>query len=189
MFGHFRESSIEIFTKESRNKSFKAGQGFILPEKQKKIRVYETKREQYLTFLDILIQALTRNNWLILRDIYYRSTNVFNSARIVSDLLNDICRTTCLNRLDLNVFTVANGSVYGKLNFIYDDNYINCMNSNGVSIPGKQHLVHSFKTDAKLILIVEKCTVFHHLIENNVIDQLGDIIMVSIIHVVFIFFL
>ena len=174
-----RKNPIEFFPLSSQEMCFTPGSGYITPFKKRKKSIAEYKREQYLTFIDMLIQAQQKNSWLILRDIYYRSTKIFGNVGVVYRMINDISRTCHLNRLDLNIFTVATGSVFGSLNFMYDGNFTNCMNSNGVSIPGKQHMVDSFRSNAKFILILEKATVFHHLIENNVIEELGPLIMVS----------
>ncbi|CAB4043462.1 meiotic recombination SPO11 isoform X1 [Paramuricea clavata] len=134
-----------------------------------------------LKILRIAYGLLQENVYSTKRDIFYNDVPFFGSQTIVDRAVDDISCMFDVPRHSLHILACSKGYVSGQLSFReHDGNFINCSgNPNGIVIPSHVHGIYDICSDAKAILVVEKDATYQRLLDDNILEKLKPIIMIT----------
>ena len=134
-----------------------------------------------LKILRIVYALLQENVYSTKRDIFYNDVPFFVSQATVDHAVDDISCMFDVPRYSLHILACCKGYVSGQLSFQeYDGNFINCSgNPNGILIPSHVHGIYNICSDAKAILVVEKDATYQRLLDDNILEKLKPIIMIT----------
>jgi meiotic recombination protein SPO11 len=134
-----------------------------------------------LKILRIVYGLLQENVYSTKRDIFYNDVPFFGSQTTVDHAVDDISCMLNVPRHSLHVVACSKGFVSGQLSFQeYDGNFMNCSgNPNGILIPSHVHGIYNICSDAKAILVVEKDATYQRLLDDNILEKLKPIIMIT----------
>ena len=134
-----------------------------------------------LKILAIAYGLLQENVYSTKRDIYYNDVPFFRSQATVDHAVDDISCMLDVPRHSLHILACSKGSVSGQLSFReYNGNFINCSgNPNGILVPSHVHGIYDICSDAKAILVVEKDATYQRLLDDNILEKLKPIIMLT----------
>ena len=134
-----------------------------------------------LKILRIAYGLLQENVYSTKREIYYNDVPFFGSQTIVDHVVDDISCMFNLPRHALHILACSKGYVSGKLSFReHDGNLIDCNgNPNGILVPSHIHGIYNICSDAKAILVVEKDATYQRLLDDDILEKLHPIIMIT----------
>lgn len=140
--------------------------------------------QKYATTLKIVgiaYRLLQEDIYSTKRDIYYSDVSFFACQAVVDRAVDDISCMFNIPRHSLHILACSKGYVTGQLSFReHDGNFINCTaNPNGILVPSHIHSIYDIRSDAKAILVVEKDATYQRLLDDNILEKLKPIIMVT----------
>ncbi|CAO2199666.1 unnamed protein product [Urochloa humidicola] len=128
------------------------------------------KAIQMTCALSAIAESIKGGMSLPKRFLYYRHKGVFGSDEVAYTMLDHICRMFGCTMSSLNIFIEPVGSVIGPLEVkLKNGRTVDCsdtLDGVGQIIP-RTLSIESFKHHAELILVVEKKTIFHHLLQTK----------------------
>ncbi|XP_030761359.1 uncharacterized protein PF11_0213 [Sitophilus oryzae] len=131
----------------------------------------QTKFNIILFLLRKIKHLLETNTKLTKREIYYQLKTLIQKQEYTDRALKDISRMLNVGLWSLNV-TAQKGLVYGDLKLIMKDGEIVNCNVPGTSIPQNTLEISEIQSSAYFILVVEKESIFHKLLEENLPNKL-----------------
>ncbi|XP_028391088.1 meiotic recombination protein SPO11-like [Dendronephthya gigantea] len=139
------------------------------------------KYAKTLKILRIAHGLLQENVYSTKREIYYNDVPFFGNQATVDHIVDDISCMFNLPRHALHILACSKGYVSGKLSFReHDGNLIDCnVNPNGILIPTHIHGIYNICSDAKAILVVEKDATYQRLLDDDILEKLYPIIMIT----------
>lgn len=143
-------------------------------KRYKSIRLNNPLRlEQYSWLIDRLIENCKTDQYNGPRDLYYQNIGLFPNVNIITTLLNDICCTVGVTRMNLNVTVSQKGFVFGDLTISYRNKMIlyDSNTKSSMLIPDCIQDLKICHSNARFILVVEKYTTFAHLISNGIAER------------------
>nr|SVE93755.1 EOG090X09ZG [Scapholeberis mucronata] len=142
-----------------------------------------TQRRKCLLLFHLLAKshALLRTNASSTkRDIYYEDVSLWGNQAALDNLVTQLTRLVGLPRRCLNIGATSKGLVAGSLTFLdANGRVIQCQTPNGVLIPNDVEKLSQFRSNAHLILVVEKDSTFQKLIDDRVERSIGDCILIT----------
>lgn len=143
-------------------------------KRYKSIRLSNPIRlEQYCWLIDRLIENCQNDQYNGPRDLYYQNIGLFPNVNLITTLVNDICCTVGVTRMNLNVMVSQKGFVFGHLTIsnekqmiLYDSN-----TKSSIPIPDCVQDLKICHSNARFILVVEKYTTFTNLILNGIAER------------------
>jgi meiotic recombination protein SPO11 len=90
------------------------------------------------------------------RDIYYTNTELYQSQRMVDEIVDDLSCLFNVPRRDTHIIASPKGLVYGELRYKENGKWMDCSKFT-FGKPISPFPSNSFQTNCKFILIVEKC--------------------------------
>ncbi|XP_049822559.1 meiotic recombination protein SPO11 [Aethina tumida] len=119
-----------------------------------------------LFLFDKIRKLMIMNTKLTKREIYYQIKSYVRNQSIIDNTLKNISNILDVGLWDLNILA-QRGLVYGNMHLkLSSGEIINC-NVPGTAIPMDINDIIKIKTAAYFILVVEKESVFHKLIEED----------------------
>nr|SVE73075.1 EOG090X09ZG [Ceriodaphnia reticulata] len=114
------------------------------------------------------------------RDIYYEDVSVWGNQTALDKTVTQMTRLLNLPRHCLHIGATSKGLVAGSLNFIdADGKLVNCQSPTGILIPNDVENLTQFRSEASLILVVEKDSTFQKLIDDKIERFVGKCILIT----------
>lgn len=111
------------------------------------------------------------------RDVYYSNVKLFGSQNCTDRLLKNLAISIQVAPKSLQILPSSKGLVYGSLSWILENGIrVNCKGGNPILIPQNLKPL-GMKSEATRVLVIEKETVFHLLIERKIPEILNCIII------------
>lgn len=156
---------------------------FFLPqqsffENSTKKSFYETnlpKISQILILIEQITKAIRSNVFLEKREIYYNNIEHFNSINTVHKLIQEISFIIGTPRHFLKVLSSPKGLVYFSNNILSNESQRN--NKQTVTLISRDIQINI--STIQNVIIVEKETVFHHLVENGFSNIFKNCLLVT----------
>ncbi|GAB6033028.1 endodeoxyribonuclease [Chamberlinius hualienensis] len=136
--------------------------------------------KRFALFLDILSKVyalLQMDATNTKRDIYYQDPQFYGSQEVVDNVIDDISCMLQVPRRFLHVVASAKGCIAGDIEFIdADGNYFDCSSTkSGLLIPPDVYKIRHIKSNAEVVLVIEKEATFHQILESDRSDWPSNI--------------
>uniref|UniRef100_A0A182YKK2 DNA topoisomerase (ATP-hydrolyzing) n=1 Tax=Anopheles stephensi TaxID=30069 RepID=A0A182YKK2_ANOST len=139
------------------------------------IRPARTRRLQLMVkLLATIYQLLATGTCCTKRELYYLHLELAQTPGYTYAALDDICALLDADPWELNVFNTSKGLIAGPIVLtVSGGTTIDCgTNRWGTAVPLDVGSVVAIQLSARLVLVVEKDTVFKRLVEDGIFDQL-----------------
>ncbi|CAF1523057.1 unnamed protein product, partial [Didymodactylos carnosus] len=134
--------------------------------------VNEKDREKivmYVNLLSTIHRLLTTKSFMNKREIYYSNVQLFKHQYISDKLIDNIQKHFNVDRQQLGIVASSKGLIAGNVKLVNNNGVlIDCVQfQRGLLIPDQIEKIQIIQTDLQFVLIVEKDTVFQHLIDEG----------------------
>lgn len=188
MVHDFEEEKAPCFTypayRDWRNVEYIPSQGLVPINSEIKtttISVGNAKYGRIMLTLQCIHSLLCENIFATKRELFYQHVNNYGCQAHLDEAVTIISVLLQIPRLKLHVLATTKGLVAGNLSFINEDGFeVDCrMATGGENVPTNVESMYSIRTDARMILVVEKDAVFQTLLQGNVMQQLKVILITA----------
>ncbi|KAK4528605.1 hypothetical protein GAYE_SCF61G6550 [Galdieria yellowstonensis] len=131
--------------------------------------------------VDIIHTCLHDNKGISKRDVYYSEHKIATCQRDTDLAIERLCKILSVPRSHLLVIAGPRGIIAGNLQIFFQNGTVIDTKtvSTGVSVPENPQEIKHLSTNARLVLIVEKNSIFHHLIEHRFLEKFPNVILMS----------
>ncbi|KAL6506882.1 DNA topoisomerase 6 subunit A [Orobanche hederae] len=137
-----------------------------------------TKRSKILEHtLKVIRRYCVSRKFVLKRSIYYSDKNLYKSEETVDDVLGDICCMFGCSRASLYVEASGKGRVAGNLKYNFHGSQSDC--AKNVLLIHRELVdgISDMRSDANLIIVVEKICVFEELRNSKIYETFPCIII------------
>uniref|UniRef100_A0A182WFZ1 DNA topoisomerase (ATP-hydrolyzing) n=1 Tax=Anopheles minimus TaxID=112268 RepID=A0A182WFZ1_9DIPT len=141
------------------------------------IKPVNTRRLQLMVkILATIYQLLATGTSCTKRELYYLHLELAQTPAFTYAVLDDITALLDADTWEMNVFNTSKGLIAGPMVLTLSDGQtIDCrINRWGTPVPLDVSSVIELQLTAKLVLVVEKDTVFKRLLEDGIFDKFPD---------------
>ncbi|XP_074642867.1 meiotic recombination protein SPO11-like [Tubulanus polymorphus] len=134
-----------------------------------------------LKVISLIYKLVQTNSFCTKRDIFYQDKNLFASQAVVDDIIDNISCMLKVPRWQLHVIATSKGCIAGQIQYTEQDgNVVNCSASNsGVLVSSNIVGLENIRTNAKLVLIIEKDATFQKLLDEGICQKLYPCIVIT----------
>ncbi|XP_309793.5 meiotic recombination protein SPO11 [Anopheles gambiae] len=140
------------------------------------IRPWNTRRLQLMVqLLATIYQLLTTGSSCTKRELYYLHLELAQTPAYTYATLEDVCALLDADPWELHVYNTSKGLIAGPIVLTLSDGQrIDCNGRWGTAVPLDVGSVTEIRLAAKLVLVVEKDTVFKRLLEDGILSTFPD---------------
>lgn len=125
--------------------------------------------------LATIYQLLTTGSSCTKRELYYLHLELAQTPAYTYDTLEDVCALLDADPWELHVYNTSKGLIAGPIVLTLSDGQrIDCNGRWGTAVPLDVGSVTEIRLAAKLVLVVEKDTVFKRLLEDGILSTFPD---------------
>ncbi|XP_058065682.1 meiotic recombination protein SPO11 [Anopheles bellator] len=148
-------------------------------ELQKGKRVAKHRLLLIVRMLATIYQLLTTGTSCTKREFYYLHLDLAQTSACCYAALADACALLEVDAWEVNVFNTAKGLVAGPLLLTLDSGQtIDCCSARwGTSVPLNVASITKLQCTAKVVLVVEKDTVFKRLLEDGIVETFANTVL------------
>ncbi len=119
----------------------------------------------------MILKAYDNKIYLTKREIYYKNVELFKNQKKVDKIIQYLCLTYKIQRINLNIISESKGLIAGNISF-YEGEIFYDLSKFKAENKSKQlteftNIISEIKIDAEFILIIEKETVFNSFLFSN----------------------
>lgn len=115
------------------------------------------------------------------RELYYRNLELFSTQTESDTALNDISYMLGYPLWKIGVLSSPKGLIAGDLRLVYEEKEILYTKNKVMTVPADLADIKDLSSDASLILIIEKDTVFQRLIDDGIFTKFDQsIILITV---------
>ncbi|XP_053674916.1 meiotic recombination protein W68 [Anopheles nili] len=142
-------------------------------KRKKNIKPINTRRLQLIVrMLASIHQLLVTNSSCTKRELYYLHVELAQTPAYAYSTLDDICALLDVDAWEMNIFNTSKGLIAGPMMLKLNSGHtIDCNIRWGTSVPLDVGSVVDIQFSAKLVLVVEKDTVFKRLLQDGLLDK------------------
>jgi len=131
--------------------------------------------------LQLIHSVLRKRIHITKRDLFYTDVKLFVDQAESDGVLDDIATMIGCTRSNLHVVASDKGLVVGRISFVEDGDFIDCtkMGVGGKAIPPYIDKIEDIKSDAALILLVEKEAAYMRMAEDRFYHKYPCIIITA----------
>uniref|UniRef100_A0A182R0Z0 DNA topoisomerase (ATP-hydrolyzing) n=1 Tax=Anopheles farauti TaxID=69004 RepID=A0A182R0Z0_9DIPT len=146
---------------------------------ERSIKPIDTRRLQLMVrMLATIYQLLATGTVCTKRELYYLHLELAQTPGYTYAALDDICALLDADTWEINVFNTSKGLIAGPMVLMLScGQTIDCNTRWGTSVPLDVASVIDIRLTAKLVLVVEKDTVFKRLLEDGIQDKFPNTIV------------
>ncbi|CAF1292127.1 unnamed protein product [Adineta steineri] len=125
---------------------------------------------QYIYVLSTIHRLVRTQSRMNIRELFYSQVNLFRHQRVSDNIIEQIARHLCVDRRQLGFVATAKGFCAGNIQYrnLRSGDIIDCNQlSNGQLIVDDDVEIIETEHRISFILVVEKDTVFQHLLNNG----------------------
>uniref|UniRef100_A0A182SYD8 DNA topoisomerase (ATP-hydrolyzing) n=1 Tax=Anopheles maculatus TaxID=74869 RepID=A0A182SYD8_9DIPT len=144
------------------------------------IRPGNTRRLQLMVkLLATIYQLLATGTSCTKRELYYLHLDVAQTPAYTYAALDDICALLDADAWEMNVFNTSKGLIAGSMVLTLSDGQaIDCgAHRWGTAVPLDVGSVVAIRLNARLVLVVEKDTVFKRLLEDGILNKFPNTVV------------
>ncbi|GAX22120.1 meiotic recombination protein SPO11 [Fistulifera solaris] len=134
-----------------------------------------------LRVLQLIHAVLMKRIHITKRDLFYTDVKLFVDQAESDGVLDDVATMVGCTRSNLNVVASDKGLVVGRVQFVEDDDPIDCtrMGVGGKAIPPYIDKIENITSDAEFILLVEKEAAYMRMAEDRFYHRYPCIIITA----------
>ncbi|XP_037948707.1 meiotic recombination protein W68 [Teleopsis dalmanni] len=148
---------------------------------------YNQARSRYRLSIILYIlaevhQHLLQSSTSMFRELFYKNPVFTRNQTNIYRAVHDVCGILQTSPWNLGIFSSGKGLIAGAISIcLHNGDVIDCRRQmNATLLPQDIRMIHHFQTNAALVLIIEKDTVFEYLLSRNILSLLGvDIILIT----------
>jgi len=141
------------------------------------IPVDSVKYGRLMLTLQNIHSLLVSNTYATKRELFYRYINDYLNQANLDESVTIISVMLQIPRQNLHIMATSKGLIAGNLSYLNEDGVeVDCrLASGGEIVPSNINCLTNFRTDAKIILVVEKDAVFQTLLQDQKLQSLKTI--------------